>query len=372
MGELGYSLTATSVGAGSTMNASITAMMDENSDDDDDEMELARKMSLHAAQGTADRETFIAMGGTGEEFDKVDVNGDGILDMHEIQSIVKNRKPQQTAKQRRAQYLFDQQQKVARDRLKDGKKKVVAASELLRQQATNSTHKELSEKEFQTAHQGRMGANGDGLSGGGPINMLLGKNGALADFESALKYDPHNSAVLCHRAEALRILADNLLPYWKKNLHGAKPTKGNIEKCEEDKQLFLRKGMADIDHLLRFGSEAESGDFVLAWRLRGRLRYMLGYTHWEKDFEKAITLQESSFSIRVTWLKCLEETCINTHDPPLRERTMKKAEEVIQGIEGLKEITPANQEALDGFKKRQKQYWVMHEEAAQSGGCTIS
>ena len=31
---------------------------------------------------------------------------------------------QQTAKQRRAQYLFDQQQKVARDRLKDGKKKV--------------------------------------------------------------------------------------------------------------------------------------------------------------------------------------------------------------------------------------------------------
>merc|ERR1711865_1129515 len=137
------------------------------------EMELARKMSLHAAQGTADRETFIAMGGTGEEFDKVDVNGDGILDMHEIQSIVKNRKPQQTAKQRRAQYLFDQQQKVARDRLKDGKKKVVAASELLRQQATNSTHKELSEKEFQTAHQGRMGANGDGLSGGGPINMQL-------------------------------------------------------------------------------------------------------------------------------------------------------------------------------------------------------
>ena len=120
------------------MDAALQAMMDENSDDDDDEMELARKMSLHAAQGTADRETytvphcftltlrcrFIAMGGTGEEFDKVDVNGDGILDMHEIQSIVKNRKPQQTAKQRRAQYLFDQQQKVARDRLKDGKKKV--------------------------------------------------------------------------------------------------------------------------------------------------------------------------------------------------------------------------------------------------------
>ena len=74
-----------------------------------------------------------------------------------------------------------------------GECQVVAASELLRQQATNSTHKELSEKEFQTAHQGRMGANGDGLSGGGPINMLLGKNGALADFESALKYDPHNS-----------------------------------------------------------------------------------------------------------------------------------------------------------------------------------
>lgn len=64
------------------------------------------------------------MGGTGEEFDKADVNGDGILDMQEIQSIVKNRKPQQTAKQRRAQYLFEQQQQVARDRLKAGKEKV--------------------------------------------------------------------------------------------------------------------------------------------------------------------------------------------------------------------------------------------------------
>ena len=78
--------------------------------------------------------------------------------------------------------------------------------------------------------------------------------------------------------------ADNLLPTWKVNL-SREPTKGNIEKCEEDKQvilppvhqqlldlllqLFLRKGLADLDHLLRFGSEAESGDFVLAWRLRG-------------------------------------------------------------------------------------------------------
>ena len=68
---------------------------------------------------------------------------------------------------------------------------------------------------------------------------------------------------------------------------------------------------------------------------------------------------------------------------------MKRAEEVIQGIEELKEITPAHQDALDGnsmplnydnfvmlggfagFKKRQQQYWVMHEEASRSNGCTI-
>ena len=40
------------------MDAALQAMMDENSDDDDDDTLLARKMSQHAAQGTADRETY--------------------------------------------------------------------------------------------------------------------------------------------------------------------------------------------------------------------------------------------------------------------------------------------------------------------------
>ena len=74
-----------------------------------------------------------------------------------------------------------------------GECQVIAASETLREQATNSTHKELSKKEFQAAHELRMGFLGDGKSGPGPIAMLLGKDGALADFETALKYDPHNS-----------------------------------------------------------------------------------------------------------------------------------------------------------------------------------
>merc|ERR1711981_479605 len=102
----------------------------------------------------------------------------------------------------------------------------------------------------------------------------------------------------------------------------------------------------------------------MAWSLRGRVRYLLEYEHFEHDFRKAIEYAENSFSARAMWYLCKSEKIVSKkalYDPDYRLQAIEAAQELLDTM-GELELNTQHQAALNEWRGDMEHYRKVHQE----------
>eukprot|EP00657_Telonema_sp_P-1_P005639 TRINITY_DN23155_c0_g1_i1.p1 TRINITY_DN23155_c0_g1~~TRINITY_DN23155_c0_g1_i1.p1 ORF type:complete len:180 (-),score=39.55 TRINITY_DN23155_c0_g1_i1:48-587(-) len=178
---------------------------------------------------------------------------------------------------------------------------------------------------------------------------------------------------MCIRDRALRVRVENRVPLLQEG--DKKPRSGEFTQCENDFVADLRRAMGDIDHMLRFKTEEESPENSMAWSLRGRIRFLLGYDEYEKDFQTAIKFAPKSFATRAMNYLCVTETIGSPQarkNPNVRERAILRAQVLVEELGKRNNLTSDQESCLEDWKSDLQDYVAYHEQLlVEEAKCTI-
>eukprot|EP00656_Telonema_subtile_P049531 TRINITY_DN6180_c0_g1_i4.p2 TRINITY_DN6180_c0_g1~~TRINITY_DN6180_c0_g1_i4.p2 ORF type:complete len:127 (-),score=31.94 TRINITY_DN6180_c0_g1_i4:371-751(-) len=125
---------------------------------------------------------------------------------------------------------------------------------------------------------------------------------------------------------------------------------------------------------MRFDAVEENPEHSMAWSLRGRVRFMLGYPSYKTDFKQALRFAPDSFAARAMHYLCLTEAIVSDEmrdKDQAREQTLGQAREVLVSMQELDHNLPEQKDALEGWQKDMESYEVYHNSLKKEGGCVI-
>eukprot|EP00658_Telonema_sp_P-2_P010551 TRINITY_DN1397_c0_g1_i1.p1 TRINITY_DN1397_c0_g1~~TRINITY_DN1397_c0_g1_i1.p1 ORF type:complete len:184 (-),score=34.67 TRINITY_DN1397_c0_g1_i1:284-835(-) len=181
-----------------------------------------------------------------------------------------------------------------------------------------------------------------------------------------------NRGAWLQRAEALRILAENSLPVYSTD---DGPSSVESEAFQKEFTSELRRALADIDQMCRFDEKEQNPEHSMPWALRGRIRFILGYSHWSHDFKNALRFAPDSFTARGLNYLCNSELvvryAVEENSAEMRQ-ALDACQEIWRQMNTLADKTAEQMQQLEAWEEDLRAYNLRCDQLTdQANSCTL-